>query len=56
MSTHDIFRARELADRLGIMKQGRKVAERTREELRGEDLEQLYLQTMQAEVPAPTPA
>ena len=33
MSTHDIFRAKEVADRVGIMKEGRKVMERTRAEL-----------------------
>lgn len=42
MSTHDIFRARELADRAGILKEGRKVVERTRAELAEEDLERLY--------------
>lgn len=47
MSTHDIFRARELADRVGIMRQGRKVVERSRRELAGEDLERLYLHYMQ---------
>lgn len=46
MSTHDIFRAKELADRVGIMKDGRKVVERTRRELAGEDLESLYLHYM----------
>jgi ABC-2 type transport system ATP-binding protein len=49
MSTHDIFRAKELADRLGIMKDGRKVAELTREELAHTDLEQLYLEHMEVE-------
>jgi ABC-type dipeptide/oligopeptide/nickel transport system ATPase component len=46
MSTHDIFRAKEIADRVGIMKEGRKVMERTREDLEHEDLEQLYLDYM----------
>jgi ABC-2 type transport system ATP-binding protein len=46
MSTHDIFRAKEIADRVGIMKEGRKVMERTREELEYEDLERLYLDYM----------
>jgi ABC-2 type transport system ATP-binding protein len=48
MSTHDIFRARESADRVGIMKEGRLLAVRTREELGREDLHRLYLQTMEA--------
>ncbi len=47
MSTHDIFRAREEADRVGIMKEGRLVRLLTREELAREDLEQLYLQYME---------
>jgi len=46
MSTHDIFRAKEVADRVGIMKEGRKVMERTREELQFENLERLYLDYM----------
>ena len=46
MSTHDIFRAKELADRVGIMKEGRKVMERTREGLEHEDLQALYLDYM----------
>ena len=46
MSTHDIFRARTLADRVGIMKAGRLIMERTRKELAEEDLEKLYLDYM----------
>lgn len=46
MSTHDIFRARTLADRVGIMKSGRLISERTRRELEYEDLEELYLDYM----------
>ncbi|MEK6320957.1 MAG: ABC transporter ATP-binding protein [Acidobacteriota bacterium] len=46
MSTHDIFRASEIADRVGIMKEGRKVMERTKRELEHEDLEALYLDYM----------
>jgi len=48
MSTHDIFRARESADRVGIMKEGRLQAVRTREELGREDLHRLYLEAMEA--------
>jgi ABC-2 type transport system ATP-binding protein len=43
MSTHDIFRAKEVADVIGFMKEGRLVMQRSREELAGEDLEQLYI-------------
>lgn len=46
MSTHDIFRARSLADRVGIMKSGKLIMERTREELENEDLEKMYLDYM----------
>ena len=43
MSTHDIFRAKDIADNVGIMKEGHKVMERSREELQTENLEKLYL-------------
>jgi ABC-2 type transport system ATP-binding protein len=46
MSTHDIFRAKEIADTIGIMNQGVLVMERDAEELEGEDLEKLYVQYM----------
>ncbi|MCP4590659.1 MAG: ABC transporter ATP-binding protein [bacterium] len=48
MSTHDIFRAKELADRVGIMKEGHKMVEMTRDELINENLEQLYLEYMRS--------
>lgn len=47
MSTHDIFRAKTVADRVGIMKEGRLVMMRTREEFLEENLERLYLDYMQ---------
>jgi ABC-2 type transport system ATP-binding protein len=56
MSTHDIFRARELADRIGIMKDGRKVAELSHAELQRTDLEHLYLEHMQVGEAAPAGA
>ncbi len=46
MCTHDIFRAKDVADRVGIMKEGRKVMERSRAELERENLERLYLDYM----------
>ncbi len=46
MCTHDIFRAKELADEVGIMKQGRLVKRLTRKEFLEEDLEKLYLEYM----------
>jgi len=47
MSTHDIFRAKEIADRIGIMKEGMLIMEKTKEDLEGEDLEKLYLKYME---------
>jgi len=48
MSTHDIFRAKQIADRLGIMANGSLVAVLTRDEIEKADLEQLYLQYVQS--------
>jgi len=50
MCTHDIFRAKTVADRVGIMKEGRLVMVRTREEFLEEDLEKIYLDYMQEAV------
>jgi ABC-2 type transport system ATP-binding protein len=47
MCTHDIFRAKAVADRVGIMKEGRLVMIRTREEFLQDDLERIYLNYMQ---------
>ena len=47
MSTHDVFRAKEVADRVGIMKEGTLIMEKTKEELQYEDLEKLYLKYME---------
>jgi len=48
MSTHDIFRAKEIADRIGIMKEGFLVAEMTSKEIENQNLENLYLQYMES--------
>jgi ABC-2 type transport system ATP-binding protein len=45
-STHDIFRTKQIADRVGILKEGRLVMEFTSEELRYQDLERIYLNYM----------
>ena len=50
MCTHDIFRAKDIANRVGIMKEGRLVMLRTREEFMEEDLEKIYLDYMQEAV------
>jgi len=52
MCTHDIFRAKAIADRVGIMKEGRLVMVRTREEFLDDDLERIYMDYMQEMVPA----
>jgi ABC-2 type transport system ATP-binding protein len=50
MSTHDIFRAKEIADTVGIMNAGRLVMQRAQHELSGESLEALYLRYMAGSV------
>jgi len=46
MSTHDIFRAKEMADYVGILNSGILVTQQSREELKGVDLENLYVEYM----------
>ncbi|HNI12301.1 MAG TPA: ATP-binding cassette domain-containing protein, partial [bacterium] len=46
MSTHDIFRAKEVADHIGIMNRGSIVMQKNRDELAHEDLEKLYIEYM----------
>ncbi|MBI2418340.1 MAG: ABC transporter ATP-binding protein [Ignavibacteriales bacterium] len=46
MSTHDIFRAKEIATTIGIMNKGKLLMQRPGSELIGENLEALYLQYM----------
>jgi ABC-2 type transport system ATP-binding protein len=50
MSTHDIFRAKEIADIVGIMNGGKLVVQRSQESLSGENLEELYLRYMAGSV------
>ena len=47
ISSHDIFRAKYIADRVGFMLQGKLVMLKTKEELKGEDLNKLYVEYMQ---------
>lgn len=47
MSTHDIFRAKDIGDIIGIMKEGHLVMRKTADELENENLEKLYLDYMQ---------
>jgi len=46
MSTHDIFRAKEIADFVGILNNGVLVAQQTKAELEGVNLEDLYVEYM----------
>jgi ABC-2 type transport system ATP-binding protein len=55
MSTHDIFRAKLIADRIGFMRRGKLVMMKTVQDLAHEDLTDLYIQYME-ETPAPAPA
>ena len=48
MSTHDIFRAKQIADRLGIMTNGNLVTVLNREEIEQADLEKFYLQYVES--------
>ena len=48
MATHDLFRAKEDATRVGIMRHGKLAHILTAAELRHTDLEKLYLETMRA--------
>jgi len=50
MCTHDIFRAKDIADHVGIMKEGRLVMMRSRDEFLEDDLEKIYLDYMQEAV------
>ena len=50
MTTHDIFRAKEIADRVGIMVEGSLVRIFTRDELANEDLERLYVEYVSRDV------
>ena len=46
MSTHDIFRARDIADTVGILNGGELVMEKPIEELKDENLQELYVTYM----------
>jgi ABC-2 type transport system ATP-binding protein len=46
MATHDIFRAREIANRIGIMKEGNLVSLIEAKNISANELESLYLQTV----------
>jgi ABC-2 type transport system ATP-binding protein len=49
MSTHDIFRAKKIADNIGIMRSGRLVAKMNREDIEKADLEKVYVNYMESD-------
>lgn len=56
MSTHDVFRAKEIADRVGIMRRGKMIDIIPKERLPEVNLEQLYLEYMAEEEAGATSA
>jgi len=46
MASHDIFRVREVCDRIGILNKGVLVKELDSEEVSASELERLYLEYM----------
>ncbi len=56
MSSHDIFRVKHMADRVGIMRSGKLLEVLDRKAMEKEDLEKLYLEYMKAETAGATSA
>ena len=52
MATHDLFRAKDVATRVGLMRDGRIVRELSGDALAEADLEALYVEHVRAAVPA----
>ncbi|MFN0060633.1 MAG: ABC transporter ATP-binding protein [Planctomycetota bacterium] len=48
MATHDLFRAREDASRIGILVGGKLIAQYSRDQIKDQDLERLYLERLSA--------
>jgi ABC-2 type transport system ATP-binding protein len=48
MATHDLFRARDVATRIGIMCSGRLLEDFTADERTHQEIEALYLETMRS--------
>jgi ABC-2 type transport system ATP-binding protein len=46
MASHDIFRVREVCNRIGILKKGELVKELRSEDVTANELEKLYLEFM----------
>ncbi len=47
MSTHVIFRTKEIADNIGIMKKGKLLVNKTKEDLKHENIEKIYIEYME---------
>ena len=56
MSSHDIFRAKDMSDRVGIMRGGKLLQMLERDEFETVDLEQIYLEYMRSEAAGATSA
>ena len=56
MSSHDIFRVKSMADRVGIMRAGRLLEVLDRQSIEARDLEKLYLEYMETETAGSTSA
>lgn len=56
MSSHDIFRVKSMADRVGIMRSGKILEVLDREQIESQDLEKLYLEYMKTEAAGATSA
>ena len=56
MSSHDIFRVKSMADRVGIMRGGKLLEVLDREAIESRDLEKLYLEYMVSESAGATSA
>jgi ABC-2 type transport system ATP-binding protein len=48
MATHDLFRVRQMATRIGILRGGKKLAEFEAASLDAQQLQALYLQYMES--------
>jgi len=48
MTTHDIFRAKDIADKIGIMAKGNLMSEMKADEIKNVDLEKIYMQYVRA--------
>ena len=49
MTTHDLFRAKDIGTHIGIMKSGKLIHTLKSDEISLSELEQLYLETMKSE-------